>query len=241
MTMEVKAIASGRDLSRLIEVEQLIQQHFPEAVLVGGTAAALHARHRVSFAVASVLPDLAQTFPDVLRRLESLAGWKTRRIRPPVLILGHFEGIDVGIRQLRRDAPLETETIEGVIVPTLPEMLRIKGWLVVTRNALRDYLDFAALADKLGNRFGEAMEPMERLYPQPPEADTTLQQLAKQLVEPRPYDFDPDRDSLTAWRRLTSPWTDWAYVVSFLQRRAQDIFDLLVGPPTDGPSGKDTR
>jgi hypothetical protein len=33
---------------------------------------------------------------------------------------------------------------------------------------------------------------MGRLYPEPPEADTTLQQLAKQLVEPRPYDFDPD-------------------------------------------------
>ncbi len=60
-------------------------------------------------------PILAQTFPDVLRRLEPLAGWKTRRIRPPVLILGHFDGIDGGIRQLRRDAPLETETIEGVI------------------------------------------------------------------------------------------------------------------------------
>lgn len=40
-------------------------------------------------------------------------------------------------------------------MPTLPEMLRIKAYLVVQRNATRDYLDTVALADRLG--VGEAV------------------------------------------------------------------------------------
>lgn len=36
---------------RLLEIQQQIQRHFPECVLVGGTAAALHAQHRVSLDV----------------------------------------------------------------------------------------------------------------------------------------------------------------------------------------------
>jgi hypothetical protein len=75
-------------------------------VLVGGTAAALHAGHRVSFDGDHVLADLAGRFDEVLADLESVAGWRTNRIRRPVLILGSLEGVLTGIRQLRRVRPL---------------------------------------------------------------------------------------------------------------------------------------
>ena len=58
------------------------------------------------------------------------------------------------MRQLIRDQPLETRDINvsGVclVVPAEPEMLRIKAVLILKRNATRDYLDFAALAERLG-------------------------------------------------------------------------------------------
>lgn len=38
-----------------------------------------------------------------------------------------------------------------ITVPTISEMLRIKGVLILKRNATRDYLDFAALADQSGD------------------------------------------------------------------------------------------
>ncbi len=135
------------DWDKLLETERVIQTYFPEAALVGGTAAAPHAKHRVSLDVDPVIVDLRSRFQDVLATLESLAGWRTRRVRPPVLILGNFQGIDAGIRQLIRGAPLETTIVAGVTLPTMEEMLRIKGWLVVTRNAVRDYLDFCALGE----------------------------------------------------------------------------------------------
>lgn len=213
------------DWERVLETQRLIQAHFPECVLVGGTAAALPVHHRVLFDVNSVLIDLRRRFDDVLARLQDLAGWDTARIRPPVLILGHFAGVDVGIRQLRRAAPLETTTISGIVVPTHAEMARIKGWLVVTRNALRDYLDFAALAAGLGADFLGAMRPLDDLYPQPPRGETTRRQLMKQLAEPRPYDFDPEREghTLHAWRALTPPWTDWDYTLEFCRRLADQM------------------
>lgn len=203
---------AATDWDMLLEAERVIQSHFPEAILVGGTAAALHAEHRVSLDADSGLVDLRRHFPEVLSKIENLAGWKTRRVPPPVLILGNFHGVDVGIRQLVRSAPLETTTIEGIVIPTMAEMLRIKGWLVVTRNAVRDYLDVCALADRLGQDVEAALQSMDTLYPQPDEADATSQQLAKMLAEPRPFDFRPEEDSLTVCRKLRAPRTDWEFV-----------------------------
>lgn len=203
---------------KLLETERMIQSHFPEAILVGGTAAALHAEHRVSLDVDSVLVDLRQRFPQVLAELESLAGWSTRRTRPPVLILGNFHGVDVGIRQLIRSAPLETTIIDGITIPTIDEMLRIKGWLVVTRNAVRDYLDFCAVGERVGQNFERAIRPMDDFYPQPQNADTTSQQLAKMLAEPIPFDFQPEEDSLTVWRQLQPPWTEWRFVTAYCRQ-----------------------
>src|SRR3990170_1614297 len=86
-----------------------LQRLLPDAVLVGGTAAATHASHRVSFDDDHVLSDLRERFDEILDHLEQADGWVTARVNRPVLILGSLDGIETGVRQLVRRRPLEVE------------------------------------------------------------------------------------------------------------------------------------
>jgi len=133
------------DWECLLAAERHLQHLVPGAVLVGGTAAALHAGRRVSMDADHVVEDLHPRFDEVLGALKAVAGLETERIRRPVLILGQLDGILTGIRQLRRTRPLETEEVDGQRVPTLAEMARIKAWLLATRHTVRDYLDTVVL------------------------------------------------------------------------------------------------
>ena len=191
-----------------------LQRIVPEAVLVGGTAAASFAHHRVSLDHDHTLGDLRSRFDDILATLESVAGWKTARVRRPVLILGSLDGIETGIRQLIRDEPLETETIEiageRLTVPTKAEMLRIKAVLIVKRNATRDYLDFVAMSDLVGLQATfEALKDFDGLYPQT-NGQSARQQLQIQLANPMPYDLD--ETNLQEYKKLRPEYQDWAIV-----------------------------
>lgn len=192
---------------RLLSAQEVFQSHFPECVLVGGTAAALHAHHRVSIDADHVLPDLKTQFAEILRDVEKESGWRTSRIEPPVLILGNFQGVRTGIRQLIRSAPLETMRVRGLKIPTPEEILRIKAYLIVRRNATRDYIDFVALWDHLGvPRAQKALQTLDVFYPQ--EGDVTIcQQLAMQLSEPNPWDLS--QTDLSQYKALQAPYTDW--------------------------------
>src|SRR3989442_14687680 len=105
--------------------------------------------NRISMDGDHVLDDLRERFDEVLAALEAVSGWQTERIQRPVIILGQLDGILTGIRQLRRSVPLETELVAGLRVPTLAEMARIKAWLLITRNTVRDYLDTVVLLERL--------------------------------------------------------------------------------------------
>ena len=63
-----------------------LQTLIPDAVLVGGTAAATYARHRLSVDHNHTLSNLKERFDEILGSLESVAGWETARVRRPVLI-----------------------------------------------------------------------------------------------------------------------------------------------------------
>ncbi len=202
-----------------------LQKILPEAVLVGGTASAVFAGHRISSDADHVITDLREHFEDVLSDLESVAGWETARIKKPVLILGSLDGIETGIRQLVRKEPLETTEIDingqKITLPTLNEMLRIKGILILKRNAARDYLDFAALSDGMEDKdLGNAMLPFDRLYPQDNDRSAT-RQLLLQLAMPKPFDLEePERID---WNTLNDKWKDWDAVEKQCQKTAQQI------------------
>ena len=188
-----------------------LQRIIPDAVLVGGTAVATYAHHRVSLDHDHILTNLRERFDDILAELESVAGWKTARVRRPVLILGSLDGIETGIRQLIRTEPLETVEVEtnGVRLqlPSKAEMLRIKAVLILKRNATRDYLDFVALANMIGDSgVALALERFDELYPQPNGA-SPLQQLASQLANPLPFDLDAT--NLAEYKHLVKEYQDW--------------------------------
>jgi hypothetical protein len=62
--------------------------HASDAVLVGGSAAAMYAAHRDSYDHDHVVGDLRERFDPVLEALESEGDWVTNRVRPGKLILG---------------------------------------------------------------------------------------------------------------------------------------------------------
>lgn len=212
---------------RLLSSAAHLQEILPGAVLVGDTAAAIHAGHRFSMDADHVLTDLRDRFDAVLLQLESVAGWKTARVARPVQILGSLEGIQTGVRQLIRTQPLETTTLDvggmALVIPTQAEILRIKGVLILKRNATRDYLDFVALASHMGPRSaGEALRSFDRLYPQE-SGESALQQLQAQLANPLPYDLG--ESDLAEYRDLAAQWRVWDEVKSACGRVAVQIFD----------------
>ena len=228
------------DWEQVLSAAARLQRLLPEAVLVGGTAAGIHAGHRVSRDADHILTDLRSHFDEVLGQLESVAGWNTARVNRPVLILGNLDGIETGVRQLIRAEPLETTTVSAgdheIRIPTEAEILRIKGFLLLRRNATRDYVDFAALADRMGDAaVATAFERFDRLYPQDT-GESALQQMLAQLSSPQPYDLDGT--VLSEYNNLDPRWHDWDSVRAVCTRAATVIFNHrcdLDEPATPNP------
>jgi len=219
------------DWERVLSSAAHLQRILPDAVLVGGTAAAVYAKHRFSQDADHVLPDLRGQFDEILVQLESVAGWKTSRIQRPVQILGNLDGIETGVRQLIRAAPLEVEVIDcqgnSLTVPTENEILRIKGVLILKRNATRDYLDFVALAVHMGNeKMVRALAEFDRLYPQQND-ESPLMQLQIQLANALPYDLDETAPVLSEYKNLDPKWHDWNSVKETCAHLSAVIFDDL--------------
>jgi hypothetical protein len=209
-----------------------LQKILPDAVLVGGSAAALHVNHRLSFDADHVMPNLKDHFEEILQELESVSGWETARIKPPVLILGKLDGIDTGIRQLIRKKPLETEIIkisdEEITVPTMNEILRIKGALILQRNTTRDYLDFSVLANTLGkDRACYALREFDTLYPQK-NGESALMQLQIQLANPTPYDLE--KTNLKTYKHLREEWHEWETIKDVCKQTSQNLSTELERP-----------
>jgi hypothetical protein len=180
------------ELAEVVRVGVRAGREVPGSVALGGAVCALFAHHRESIDIDFVLADLNKRFQEVREHLFEVPGWKEARIRVPVLILGSLDGVEVGYRQLRRSAPLETqgvETPEGtLIIPTLEEMLRVKAFLIYERDTTRDFVDFAELSrllerdevvdalSGLDEKFGWARQP------------SIILEVTKALLQPEPHD-----------------------------------------------------
>jgi hypothetical protein len=89
-----------------------------------------------------------------------------------------------------RKVPLEVTGISvpsggEVTVPTVEETLRIKAFLIVRRNQTRDYLDLAALTDRIGvAQAAEVLARIDDYYADQHEAgDGVASQLVRQLSD----------------------------------------------------------
>ncbi len=216
----------------LLAAAARLQRIVPDAVLVGGTAAALHAGHRVSYDDDHVVRDLKARFDTVLADLEETDSWITARVARPVQVLGSLDGVETGIRNLIRRRPLEVEVIDTphgpVRIPTIAEMTRIKGWLVLRRNATRDYLDVVALAELLDTAAAGVLVGLDDWYADQigPGGERVATQLARQLAEPLPYDLS--EVDLRSYRKLDGRWRDWRAVADACGGLAVSMLDHLV-------------
>jgi hypothetical protein len=219
------------ELAAVLESAARLQTLVPDAVLVGGSAAALYAGHRDSYDHDHVLADLRDRFDMVLEALESEGDWVTNRVRPGKLVLGRLGDIEAGVRQMIRTCPLETAQIElpsgrTVKVPTPAETLRIKAFLIVRRNQTRDYLDVAALADRIGIReAGSILTGIDEYYAdQRIDGVPVATQVARQLADPRPADASVIRE-LRTYRNLEPRWQDWDDVRATCRSVAVDMVE----------------
>ena len=128
-----------------------------------------------------------------------------------------------------RTRPLETEQVtiraKTLTVPTLPETLRVKAWLAVRCNQTRDYIDIAALSDKLGiGESAQVLAAIDEFYEDVnlrPQAVAT--QVARQLSDPCPRDSETT-SRLAEYKALDERWHDWAAVTDVLA----DVASLMV-------------
>jgi hypothetical protein len=218
------------DLVRVLESAARLQEVIPDAVLVGGSAAALWASHRTSFDHDHVLADLSARYDAVLDAIEATEGWVTNRVTPGKIILGELGDIETGVRQLIRSRPLEVTEValpsgQTLRVPTPDEILRIKGYLVVRRNQVRDYLDVAALSDSYGiAHAAEVLGHIDGYYADQrgPGAEGVATQLARQLADPHPADARTIKQ-LGNYKGLEARWTEWDSVTSVCRALAAEM------------------
>ncbi len=209
-------------LLTVLESAARLQELVPDAVLVGGSAAALYAGHRDSFDHDHVLADLRERFDAVLEALESDGDWVTNRVTPGRIILGQLGDIEAGVRQMIRHRPLELREFvlpsgRSLRVPTADEALRVKAFLIVRRNRTRDYVDVAALTARHGvAHAADVLSGIDDYYGDQragvdPDSLGVASQLARQLADPRPKDTSVTRE-LGSFRNLAPEWSDWAEV-----------------------------
>lgn len=216
------------ELSDVLTSAARLQEVVPDAVLVGGTVSALYAGHRVSYDHDHVL-QLAERYEAVLDAVEATDGWATsvRASKPPMTIMGRLGGIEAGLRQLRRTVPLETQLLQladghELRIPTRDEALRVKAYLLVQRNQVRDYLDVAALADSMGLApAAEVLRSIDDYYTdRSGDSESVASALATRLALPEPRDRSALED-LSRYKGLDARWHQWSETVGVCGDLAQ--------------------
>ena len=224
-----QAVIHSEAMRRVLDSAAEFQRLVPDAVMVGGSAVSAYTGHRHSFDHDHVLTDLSERFASIFDFLSEQAKWHTAHVRQGKVILGSFDGVEAGLRQLRRRRPLETERLSvsdgtTLVVPTIDEMLRVKAFLITNRNQTRDYLDVAALTDRFGTAWGAAVlcnidEYYEKALSSTGSVAAELVQL---LGSPAPKDVSTTR-VLNTYKGLDTRYHDWATITGLCRKLAAAI------------------
>jgi len=215
-------------MKKVLEQAARLQKLVPDAVLVGGSAAYVYAEHRYSLDHDHIVSDLEQRFDLILDSLEREGDWVTNRVVYGKIILGELGGIEAGIRQLIRKKKLEFQKVQigevSLNVPTIEEITRIKAFLIVKRNQMRDYLDFAALSDKAGiSASARIIEDLDEFYADDSAYEKpVLSQLLRQLCDPRPVDIGSIKE-LPDYKGTTGKLKDWDFIVKICRNVAREV------------------
>jgi len=217
---------TNQNMEDVLRSAARLQTIVPGAVLVGGSAASIHAEHRLSEDHDHVLQDLSERFNTVFEALAADLGWEAATAREGN---GSLDGIEAGIRQLRREKPLETEEYvldpdNKVVIPTLEEALRIKAYFIVNRNQVRDYLDVVALTDKAGAAHSaKVLLEIDDYYSDLNKYTKSISsELVDRLSDPSPKDRR-SIDDLENYKGIAVAYQDWMQVVAKSKKLALEM------------------
>jgi uncharacterized membrane protein YdfJ with MMPL/SSD domain len=112
--------------------------------------------------------------------------------------------------EFERRSPVETTNVQlptgdRLQIPTGAETLRLKGYLILSRNSSRDYTEFAELVDTMdAENAAVVLAGMDRYYSgQSPRRQWIASQLVRRLADPHPSDIDkdswPESDTKADW------------------------------------------
>jgi RND superfamily putative drug exporter len=112
-----------------------------------------------------------------------------------------------------RRSPVETTHVQlptgdRLQIPTGAETLRLKGYLIMSRNSSRDYAEFAELVDTMeAETAALVLAGMDRYYCcQSPRRQWIATQLVRRLADPDPTDLDdehsPGSDAKADWEQV---------------------------------------
>jgi RND superfamily putative drug exporter len=115
--------------------------------------------------------------------------------------------------RFERRSPVETthvqlSTGDRLQIPTGAETLRLKGYLIMSRNSSRDYTEFAELVDTMeAETAAFVLAGMDRYYcSQSPRRQWIATQLVRRLADPHPTDLDdeswPGPDAKADWEEV---------------------------------------
>lgn len=124
--------------------------------LVGGTALALHLRHRRSYDLDVFT---AETFDagDMAARLAAVGVFRSQRLGPGALF-GHLNGVKIEISHVgeweQLGVPMQ---IAGLDVASLPDLMAGKLTALAERAEMRDYFDVMCIERETGLRIEEGL------------------------------------------------------------------------------------
>jgi hypothetical protein len=107
-------------------------------------------------------------------------------------------------------------------------MIRTKGWMIVSRNATRDYIDFAALAKHIGlENTLEVLNDFDDFYLDLIRGSqaSPIVQLIRQLAEPKPGDLE--QVDLSEYKGIQTPFDSWDYIVTICEEISVQLGDRL--------------
>jgi heme transporter len=114
---------------------------------------------------------------------------------------------------VRRLSPMETTNVllptgDRLEIPTGAETLRLKSYLIMSRNSARDYAEFADLVESMETQTAaEVLAGMDRYYcGQRLRTQWVATQLIRRLADPHPADGDDD------WTSDPDAEADWVHV-----------------------------
>jgi hypothetical protein len=172
---------------------------------------------------------LNNQYLEIITQLKTEIGLTTDDKATSMELLPNLRGLLTCVFRINRLEPLETIAIKfkemEFQVPTTDEILRIKAILILKRNLIRDYVDFAILAKQMGEvQVANALSRYDVFYPHE-SGQSYLQQLLVQIANPAVDDAEESLSNNDVDVQLF--FLDFQALFDYLKSVALKVFRLI--------------